>query len=258
MIARGAPNLAKRDFRNLQTHRASLVGSALLQPILTNVDWPREYTFPIVKTRETAHKVDAPYVIKDFHKLGWSLRHLITLEFFHYVARVHSFLTKLSGIFIDGGPEGNRSQRSFCLKWRTHRSNLLALASFLQRDTEGRNGPYSLCRFLFMMKVILQWSIDFGFGQPQSLSYRNLMAEDHALFDHKNGIFHPLRLKLVSSHLCTRCGSNRERAFWKEFAKDRRSPSIKDFHRLPQPCHERCVTYIVETCLEHAYEPKGM
>ncbi|GKA70892.1 retrovirus-related pol polyprotein from transposon TNT 1-94 [Tanacetum coccineum] len=33
MIARGAPNLAKRDFRNLQTTRASLVGSAFASVI---------------------------------------------------------------------------------------------------------------------------------------------------------------------------------------------------------------------------------
>ncbi|GKA31208.1 hypothetical protein Tco_0717513 [Tanacetum coccineum] len=39
MMARGAPNLAKRDLRNLQTTRASLVGSAFAS---THFDRPKE------------------------------------------------------------------------------------------------------------------------------------------------------------------------------------------------------------------------
>ncbi|GJU36911.1 hypothetical protein Tco_1185265 [Tanacetum coccineum] len=39
MMAQGAPNLAKRDLRNLQTTRASLVGSAFSS---THFDRPKE------------------------------------------------------------------------------------------------------------------------------------------------------------------------------------------------------------------------
>ncbi|GKF87595.1 hypothetical protein Tco_0258472, partial [Tanacetum coccineum] len=40
MIARGVPNMAKRDLRNLQTTRASLVGSAFAS---THFDKPKEF-----------------------------------------------------------------------------------------------------------------------------------------------------------------------------------------------------------------------
>ncbi|GKG05207.1 hypothetical protein Tco_0325293, partial [Tanacetum coccineum] len=76
MMARGVPNLAKRDLRNLQTTRASYWwGAPLLQPVIDN----HKYVFVASFRRwERSYEIDAPNV-KDFTNLDGILRHLIPL-----------------------------------------------------------------------------------------------------------------------------------------------------------------------------------
>ncbi|GJV12798.1 hypothetical protein Tco_1354339 [Tanacetum coccineum] len=105
MIARGTPNLAKRDFRNLQTTLASLVGSAFrLNPFWTSkVTAPRIYC-SLLKREQGLSQYPKR---QRFHKTDGVLRHLIPLRsFFIVLARVHCFWDKIMISYTFGNVPG--------------------------------------------------------------------------------------------------------------------------------------------------------